>query len=59
MSNIEVPKLNRDSFPTWKILMKLYLGGHGVHVESAIPVEYDDPTRALTVEDLKKKKGHN
>ena len=39
--------------------MKLHLGGIRDHVQSTIIVEHTDPTGALTVEDLKKKKEHN
>ena len=59
MSKREVPKLNRDNFPTWKSLMKLHLGGLGDHVQSTITAEHVDPTRALTTKDLKKKKEYN
>ena len=36
--------------------MKLYLGGLGDHAQSTITTKHVDPTRALIVEDLKKKK---
>ena len=39
--------------------MKLHLGGIGDHAQSIILVEHVDPIRALTAEDLKKKKEHN
>ena len=55
----EVPKLNRDTFPTWKSLMKLHLGGLGYHAQSTITTEHDDPARSPTIEDMKKKKEHN
>ena len=34
MSKRDVPKLNRDNFPTWKSMMKLHLRGLGDHVKS-------------------------
>lgn len=59
MSKREVPKINRDNFPAWKILMKLHLGGLGDHAQYTITVEYADPAGALITKDLKKKKEHN
>ena len=59
MSKREVPKLNRDNFPTWKSLMKLHLGGLGDHAQSTITTKHVDPVGALTAKDLKKKKEHN
>ena len=58
MAKREVPKLNRDNFPTWKSLMKLHLGGIGDHVQSSIIVEHFNPVGVPTVEDMKKKE-HN
>ena len=58
MSKRDVPKVNRDNFPTWKILMKLHLGGLGDHAQSTITTDHVDPARALIVKDLKKKE-HN
>ena len=59
MSKREVPEINRDNFPAWKSLMKLHLGGLGDHAQSTITIEHVDTSRALTIEDLKKKKEHN
>ena len=59
MSKREVPKLNRDNFPTWKSLMNLQLGGLGDHAQSTIAAKHVDPIGALTAKDLKKKKEHN
>ena len=59
MSKRDVPKINRDNFPTWKILMKLYLGGIGDHAQSTITMEHFDPTRVPIIEGMKKKKKHN
>ena len=59
MSKREVPKLNRDNFPTWKSLMKLHLGGLGDHTQSYIRVDHVDPRATLIAEDMKKKKEHN
>lgn len=56
MSKREVPKINRDNFPTWKIMMKLYLGGLGDCAQSTITIEHIDPAGALTAKDLKMKK---
>ena len=58
MSKREVPKLNRDKFSTWKILMKLHLGGIGNHAQNYITIEHVDPTTP-TVDDMRKKKEHN
>ena len=55
----DVPKLNKENFSTWKSLMKLYLGGLGDYAQSTITTEHVDPTGALTVDYLKKKKEHN
>ena len=57
MSKRDVPKLNRDNFFAWKILMKLHLGGLGDHALSTITTEHVDPTRTLTIEDMKKQEG--
>ena len=59
MSKREVPKLNKEKFPTWKIMMKLHLGGLEDHAQSTITTEHVNPSGALTIEDLKKKKEHN
>ena len=59
MSKSEVPKINKDNFPTWKSLMKLHLGGLGDHAQSTIIIEHVDPAGALTTKDMKKKKEHN
>ena len=39
--------------------MKLHLGGLGDHAQSTITIEHVDPARALTIEDMRKKKEHN
>ena len=39
--------------------MKLHLGGLGDHAQPTITNEHIDLARALTTEDLKKKKEHN
>ena len=59
MSKREVPKLNRDNFTTWKILMELHLGGIGDHAQTSITLEHVDPVGVPTTEDMKKKKEHN
>ena len=59
MSKREVPKLNRDNFPTWKFLMNLHLGGLGDHAQPSIATYHVDHVGALTDQDLKKEKEHN
>ena len=59
MSKREVPKLNKDNFVAWKILMKFHPRSIGDHAQILIDVEHVDPTGAPTAEDLKKKKEHN
>ena len=59
MSKRDVPKLNRDNFPTWKILMKLHLGGLGDHAQSTISTEHVDAIRVPTAKDMRKNKEHN
>ena len=59
MSKGEVPKLNRDNFPTWKSLMRLHLGGIGDHAQTSIIVEHVDLVGVPIVEDMKKKKELN
>ena len=59
MPKREVPKLNKDNFPIWKIIMKLHLGALGGHVQSTITNEHVDHAGPLTTEDLKKKKEYN
>ena len=59
MSKREVPKLNRDTFPTWKSMMTLNIGGLGDHAQSTIAIEHVDPIGVLTTEDLERKKENN
>ena len=59
MSKREVTKLNKDKFPTWKILMKLHLGILGDHAQTTITIEHVNHIGALTAKDLKKKKECN
>ena len=56
MSKREVPKINRDNFATWRILMKLHLGGLGDHAQSTITTKHIDCIEAPIAEDMKKKK---
>ena len=58
MSKREVPKLKKDNFSAWKILMKVHLGGIADHAQNCIKVEHVDPVTP-TVEDMRKKKEHN
>ena len=46
----EVPKLNKENFPTWKILMKLHLGGLGDYAQTTITTEHVEVVGALTAE---------
>ena len=59
MSKRDVPKLNKDSFPTWKSLMKLHLGGIEEHAQSTITIEHVNPVGVPTIKDMKKKNEHN
>ena len=59
MSKREVPKLNKDNFVAWKILMKLHLGSIGYYAQTSIIVDHVDLAGPLTVDDLSKKKEHN
>ena len=59
MPKRDVPKLNKDKFVAWKILMKLHLGSIGDHAQTTIIVEHVDPASVPTTEDMKKKKEHN
>ena len=59
MPKREVPKLNKDNFIAWKILMKLHLGSISDYAQSSIVTEHVDPTSTLTAEDLKNKQEHN
>ena len=58
MSRKEVPKLNKDNFSAWKILMKLHLGGIGDYAQDCIITKHVDPTTPTT-NDMRKKKEHN
>ena len=44
----EVPKLNKENFPTWKSLMKLHILGIGDTTLNSVENSYVDPTRTLT-----------
>ena len=59
MSKREVPKLNKDNFAAWKILIKLHLGSIGDYAQPSIIVDHITPAGPLTTEDLNKKKKHN
>ena len=59
MSKRDVPKLNRDNFTAWKILMKLHLGSISDYAKTSITIDHVDPTRPLTANNLSKKKEHN
>ena len=59
MSKREVPKLNRDNFAAWKILIKLQLGSIDDDAKTSILVEHVDPAGPLSTDDLNKMKEHN
>ena len=59
MSKREVPKLNKDNFVAWKILMKLHLGSIGDYAQTSITVDHIDPAGPLIGDDMNKKKEHN
>ena len=56
MSKREVPKLNRDKFLAWKILIKIHLGGLGDHAQSTITNEHVETIGGPNAKDMKKKK---
>ena len=56
MYRMEVPKLNKENFLSWKILVKLHLGGLGDYAQSTINTELFYSTRARIVDDLKIRK---
>ena len=58
MSRREVPKLNKENFSAWKILMKLHPGGIGDYAQECITTEYIEPATPTT-DDMRKKKEHN
>ena len=55
----EVPKLNKEKFPAWQSLMKLHIFGIGDTAWNSVENAYVDPTRTLTIEQLKETKEHN
>ena len=55
----EVPKLNKEDFPTWKNLMKLHISGIGDIAWSTIGNAYVDLARTLIAKQLKARKEHN
>ena len=59
MSKREVPKIKRDNFTAWKILMKVKIGSIGDYAQTSIIVEHVDPAGFHTIEDMKKKEEHN
>ncbi len=52
----EVPKLNKENFPTWKSLMKLHIFGVGDTTWNSVENAYFDPTGTLTAKKLKARK---
>ena len=59
MPKREVPKLNKDKFIAWQILMKLHLGSIGDYAQVSIITRHVDPIGTLTTKDLNKKQEHN
>ena len=55
----EIPKLNKDTFATWKGLMRLHLATISGSRCKYIDAKYKTPTRTLSVEDITEKKNHN
>ena len=52
----KVSRLNKENFPTWHSLMKLYLVGIG---DGAIHNAYVEIPRPLTTKQMKEKQEHN
>ena len=46
----EVPKLNRENFPTWKSLMKLYISSIRDTVWTSVENGFTIATRTLTAQ---------
>ena len=46
----EVPKLNRENFPAWQMLMKLHIIGIGDTAWTSVETSYTTPTKTLSVE---------
>ena len=59
MSKREIPKLNKENFMAWQILMKLHLGSISDYAQSCIVTEHVDPTGTPTTKDMKNKQDHN
>ena len=59
MPKREVPKLNKENFIAWKILMKLHLGSISDYAQTCIVTEHVDPTGTPSAEDMKNKQDHN
>ena len=55
----EVPNLNKENFPAWKILMKLHLAGIGDSTKYYIEHDYVTPVAPLTTQDMRAKQEHN
>ena len=56
MSKREVRKNNKEKFPAWKSMMKLYPRGLGDHAQSTITIEHVDLVGAPAIDDMKKNK---
>ena len=55
----EVPKLNKENFPTWQSLMTLQISSIGDTAWTSVEYPYVDHVGALTAEKLKERKEHN
>lgn len=55
----EVPKLNKENFPTWKSLMKFHLVGIGDSKKYYVEHDYVAPAAPMTIEEMKLKQEHN
>ena len=55
----EVPKLNKENFPTWQSLMNLHIARIGDTTWTSIENRYIVLTGTLFAQELKEKREHN
>ena len=55
----EVPKLNRENFPTWQSLMKIHITSIRDTTWTSVGTGYTTPTRTLSTKQLRARKEHN
>ena len=55
----EVPKFNRENFPTWKILMKMNIQGIGDTTCTSVEIGFTTTIGTLIAQEPKEKKEHN